>query len=120
MNNFAELTTEQRAAALEKAKLVREENKLQRERNKETLKMSYLDSNNWATLASLYKIRMPLDGLPASVPVIRKYLKKAELSVDTWNEHYTSMKYFVQNNPKWTAQAVVGLILELKHEYCAN
>lgn len=116
MNKFGQMTAEQRAEALAKAQIARQAKKAEREENKKHLKMDYLDMNSWMALASKYKIRMPLEGVPVSVSVIRKYLKKAEVPVEVWNLSYTSMKYFVENNSKWTAQAVVGLILELKNE----
>jgi hypothetical protein len=51
-----------------------------------------------------------------SVKILRKYLKKAGVEVEKFNEHYTSMKYFVENNPTWSAYAAAGIILELKGE----
>jgi len=108
------LTPEQKKHLLEMAKAARLSKAAERDANAHLLKTEYLDSNNWATLASKYKIRMPHMNEKASVKVIRKYLKKAGVSVDNWNDSYTSMNYFVDNNPRWTAYAVAGLILEMK------
>lgn len=112
----ASLTDEQRAEMLAKAAVARAAAKAQREANKLTLKMDYLDSNHWADLASKYKIRMPMQGVAASKPIIRKYLKLCGITQETWDEHYTSREYFLRNNIGWTAYAVAGLILEMKEE----
>lgn len=112
----ASLTYEQKALLLAQAAIARAKAKEGREANKLTLKMDYLDSGHWATLASKYGIRMPMQGVPTSLPVIRKYLKLCGLEQEDWNEHYTSRDYFVKNNPKWTAYATAGLILEMKDE----
>jgi len=115
-NYQASLTDEQRAEMLAKAAVARAAAKAQREANKLILKMGYLDSNHWADLASKYKIRMPMQGVAASKPVIRKYLKLCGIAQTTWDEHYTSREYFLKNNVGWTAYAVAGLILEMKEE----
>lgn len=112
MLNF---TIEQRQANLIKAKAARQAKSIERENNLAWLKTDYLDMPHWQQLATQYKVRMPMAGVPASAKEIRKALKKCNVSIDTFNEHYTSIKYFAENNPKWTAQAVTGLILELKH-----
>ena len=110
------MTPEQRAAALAQAKIARQQKQAEREANKAWLKTHYLDMSLWQSLASKYKVRMPMEGEATTVSTIRKYLKKASISVEQWNDHYTSMKYFVQNNPNWSAQATLGLILELKED----
>lgn len=110
-----QFTPEQQQANIIKAKAARQAKKVEREANLQRLKTNYLDMPHWQHLASLYKVRMPMAGVAVSAKEIRKALKKCNVSVDTFNEHYTSMTYFVQNNPLWTAQAVTGLVLELKH-----
>jgi hypothetical protein len=47
---------------------------------------------------------------------IRKYLRLVNISVEKFNEHYTSTTYFVKNNPTWSKYAAAGLVLELKDE----
>lgn len=111
MLNF---TIEQRQENLIKAQAVRQAKSIERENNLAWLKTDYLDMPHWQQLASQYKVRMPMTGVPASAKEIRKALKKCNVSLDTFNEHYTSIKYFVENNSKWTAQAVTGLVLEIK------
>lgn len=112
--SLPKFTPEQMALNLEKAKIAREQKRLAREANKGNLKLEYLDSNYWASLASEYKIRMPSPEEQADASCIRKYLKRADVSFDTFNDHFTSIKYFLENNPKLTKYAVAGLILELK------
>ena len=116
MSYITNMSPEQRTEALAKARLAREAASAQRTLNESTLKMNYLDNSHWASLATKYKIRMPYSNDKASPAIIRKYLKKAGLSVDTWNDSYTSMKYFCENNPLWSAYAVAGLVLELKDD----
>lgn len=120
MNALAEyrasLTPEQIAANLASAAIARAEAKAQRQANKLTLKMSYLDSSHWSDLATKYKIRMPLSGLPTTPALISKYLKRCDVPIEIWDDHYTSRKFFCEFNPRWSAQATVGLILELKDD----
>jgi hypothetical protein len=112
----ATLTQGQKDALLEQARAARIAKKQEREANKHNLKLSYLDSNYWATLASKFKIRMPSNEEAVTTSTIRKYLNKLSIPVDVWNEHYTSIKYFVENNPKWTKYAAAGLCLEIKEQ----
>lgn len=120
MSKFLEvastMTPEQRKENLLLAKIKRQEASDYRKANEHLLKLDYADMYYWLDLASKYKIRMPYTNEPCSVKLIRKYLRKANVPVPTWNDHYTSMEYFVKHNPKWTAVATTGLILELKEE----
>ena len=110
------LSDEDKAALIAKMHKARADKAAFRLENSATLKTDYLDSNHWATLASDMGIRMPSNLDPASSKVIRKYCKKANVSIEQFNEHYTSMSYFCENNPKWTAYAVAGLILEIAND----
>lgn len=108
------LSQEQKDALLKQAQAARIANIAERDANAHLLKTEYLDSNHWSSLASKYKIRLPHKNEKASAKSIRKYLKKADVSIDKWNESYTSVSYFLENNPKWTALACAGLIMEMK------
>lgn len=88
--------------------------------NKHLLKLSYLDIAHWATLATKYKIRMPCSEEANNVPNIRKYLKRAGVSIEVWDKHYTSTSYFVKHNLTWTKYAVAGLVLEIKDSSLCN
>lgn len=111
-----QFTPEQRQTNLIKAQAARQAKSIEREKNLDWLKTDYFDMPHWQQLASQYNVRMPMAGVPANAKEIRKALKKCNVSIDKFNEHYTSIKYFTENNPLWSAQAVTGLILELKHE----
>lgn len=112
-----EQLAEQRIKALASSLASRIERAAFRANNKHLLKLSYLDNGYWHTLASKHSIRMPSSEDAVSTKMIRKYLKRCNVSVDIWDSHYTSVRYFVENNPTWTAMAVAGLILELAEEY---
>lgn len=111
---FGEMTEEQRAEALEKARLARIATAEYNKANEHKYKLEYMDSNHWAELGSKYKVRMPVYNEPASAKGIRKMMRKVGIDNDTFKEHYTSVEYFLQNNPRWTLAAVTGLLLELK------
>lgn len=111
---IANMSVEQRQAALAKARETKIANAAFREANKHKLKLSYLDSGHWAKLASDLGIRMPSNEEPVDATTLRKYLKRAGVETALFNEHYTSMAYFVKSNPLWTKYAAAGLILELR------
>lgn len=112
-----EQIVEQRTKSLALAAASRIEREAFRASNKHLLKLSYLDSGHWHSLASKHSIRMPNSEDAVSSKIIRRFLKRCNVSVDLWDSHYSSVAYFVENNSKWTAFAAVGLILELKEQY---
>lgn len=113
----ASLTSEQRGHLLVLAREASQRKRELREANKHLVKTEYLDSGYWHILASKYNVRMPHQDDVTSVKVVRKYLKRAGVPVEVWNEHYTSASYFVKNNPMWSAFATAGLVLELRESY---
>jgi hypothetical protein len=110
---LAAQTPETRAANLAKAREAIVAKALQREANKLTLQTEYMDSGHWATLASDRGVRMPSNLDHTTLAIITKYLKRCNVSRETFNEHYTSSTYFIKNNPRWSAYATAGIILEL-------
>lgn len=110
----ASLTQAEKDALLANARLAAQHKRELREANKHLVKTDYLDAGHWSTLVSRYGVRMPHQDDVTSVKIVRKYLKRCNVSVETFNEHYTSMNYFVENNPRWSAYATAGLVLELK------
>lgn len=110
----ASLTQSEKDTLLANARLAAQHKRELREANKHLVKTEYLDAGHWSNLASKHGVRMPHQDDVTSVKVIRKYLKRCDVSVETFNEHYTSMGYFVKNNPRWSAYASAGVILELK------
>ena len=114
---FGQMTPEQRAENIEKARLAQAEKAAFNKANEHLYKLEYMDSNYWAELASKYKIRMPTYNEPATAKGIRKYMRKTGISNDVFKEHYTSVEYFIENNPRWTLAALTGLLLEIRDEY---
>lgn len=118
---FGEMTVEQRAANLVKARQARINKALALEENAKNMKTVYVDEAHWEDLARKHKVkRLPLRLEPATAPLIRKWCTKLKVPLEVFEEHYTSTTYFVKNNPKWTIFAVVGLLLELKDELEGN
>lgn len=111
---LADMTSEQRADALAKAQQAVRDKAAFNKANEHKYKLEYMDSNHWAELASKYKVRMPTYNIPADAKGIRKMMRKVNISNELFKEHYTSVEYFLQNNPKWTLLAVTGLLLEIK------
>lgn len=112
--SFGEFTPEQRAENIAKARQATLDKAAFNKANEHKYKLDYMDSNHWQELASKYKVRMPTYNIPADAKGIRKMLRKVGIDNETFKEHYTSVEYFLQNNPKWTLLAVTGLLLEIK------
>lgn len=111
---FGDMTEVQRAESLEKARLARIATAEYNKANEHKYKLDYMDSNYWAELGSKYKVRFPASNAPADAKGIRKMMRKTGIDNDTFKEHYTSVEYFIRNNPRWTLAAVTGLLLEIK------
>lgn len=111
---FGQMTQQEREAALEAARLAQQEKAAFNKENEYKYKLTYLDAAHWEDLRTKYKIRFPTYNVPADAKGIRKYLKKLKIDNDTFKEHYTSVEYFLKNNPKWTMFGVCGLLLEMK------
>jgi len=110
------LSQEQKEQLLVQAREASAAKAAEREANKHLLKLSYLDSYYWSTLASKHKLRMPNEADKASVSVIRKCLKKLGVDVEVWNASLGTAQDWVKNNPRWTAYSAAGLCLELKEQ----
>jgi len=111
---FGQMTQEEREASLEKARLARIATAEYNKANEYKYKLEYMDSNHWAELGSKYKVRMPAYNEPCTPKGFRKYMKRTGVSNETWKEHYTSMDYFMENNPEWVLYGAVGLMLEIR------
>jgi hypothetical protein len=111
---FGQQTPEQRTENMEKARIARAEQAAQNKANEHLLKLEYMDSNHWQELASKYKVRMPPYNEPCTAKGMRKYMKRVGITNDQWKEHYTSMEYFMANNPRFTLLACAGLMLEMR------
>lgn len=115
-NTFGKMTDEQRAENIAKAQSARQERAAQNKLNEHLYKLDYLDTPRWAELGSKYKVRFPVHNEPCTPKGVRKMMRKVGISNDVFKEHYTSVEYFIENNPKWTLAALTGLLLEIREE----
>ena len=105
------ITKEERALMLEKAKAKREEKK----KAGESLRQNYADENYHRSLASQLGIRMPASYLPNTEV---KYLKRAAKHLGVDIKEYladcgcTTLKQLANMNPQMSAVEEVGLFLE--------
>ena len=113
------LTPDQRQEAVEKAKLAREQKKL----DCSHIRTEYADLPHWRELASKYGIRLPTAHFPATDV---KYVKRAARKVDIDIKDYAestgckTLKEFAELNESWSSQAMVGLFLEWYDEVKTN
>lgn len=109
------LTKEERALMLEKAKAKREEKK----KAGESLRQNYADENYHRSLASEYGLRMPASYLSNQEV---KYLKRAAKHLGVDIKEYltdcgcTTLKQLANMNPEMSAVEEVGLFLEYVKE----
>ena len=112
MNEYlANITPEQRAENLEKARRAREEKK----KAGEHLKQDWMDEQHFRALASKYGVRLPLAYIPATeVKYIKRIMKKLEIDPKMWleAEGYRTLGDFGKNNPTTPAWVHCGLLLE--------
>jgi hypothetical protein len=99
----------------------REEVRLKRiadqEYARENLNISYADEQFWRDKASTFGLRLPLWWIPASeTKYVRRACKRLNIEVSDFVEStgFSNLNQFVQNNARWTALAMVGLVLEFK------
>lgn len=81
------------------------------------LKTEYMDQNYWAETASKYGLRLPGWWIPSSeVKYIRRACKKLSIDVAQFVEStgFSNLAQLAENNPRFTAVALVGLVLEFK------
>lgn len=84
---------------------------------KEHLNTCYADEQFWREKASEFSIRLPMWWKPASdTKYVRRACKKLNIEVSDFVEStgFSNLNQFVQNNPRWTALAMVGLVIEFK------
>ena len=105
------ITKEDRALMLEKAKAKREEKK----KAGESLRQNYADENYHRSLAKEYGLRMPASYIPNTET---KYLKRAAKHLGVDIKEYladcgcTTLKQLANMNPQMSAVEEVGLFLE--------
>jgi len=86
---------------------------------KEHLYTDSKDEQYHRELGAQYGIRMPSWWIPCSeLKYVRRACKKLGIEVSEFvgSTGFKNIKEFTQNNAKWTAFSVVGLLLEWYHE----
>lgn len=84
---------------------------------KEHLNTFYADEQFWREQSSLFGIRLPMWWKSASdTKYVRRACKKLGLDIKDFvaSTGFSNLNQFVQNNPRWSALAVVGLCIEYK------
>ena len=115
---IANMTAEQRAAALEKARAARAEKTAEWKASAHLLKSDFSDSAYWHKLASKFRVRMPGSHVPGSeFKTIRKAARKLGISPSQIRDTFGGdIKHVHAMNPSWPAFAIIGLLLEIAEE----
>lgn len=83
----------------------------------------YKDEQFWREQSSLFGIRLPMWWKPASdTKYVRRACKKLGIDINDFvaSTGFSNLNQFVQNNPRWSALAVVGLCIEFALEFKEN
>ena len=109
------ITPEQRAEMVEKAKQARHE---KRQWAQENLTLEYADESHWRELASKYGYRMPNKHEKASSKFVNRFLKKFGLDKNFYIDHtgFVNGQKEAKANPKMNAVQQIGLLLECYDE----
>ena len=108
--NFVPMTDEQRQS-------VKDQRIIDQDYAREHLNISYADEQFWRDKASTFGLRLPLWWIPSSeTKYVRRACKKLDIEVADFVEStgFSNLNQFVQNNPRWTALSMVGLVIEYK------
>lgn len=113
--SIANMTPEQRADALDKARTARSEKTAEWKAKAHLMKSDFSDSAYWHKLASKHKIRMPGAHVPGSeFKAIRKAARKLGIEPQAIREAFGGdVKHIHAMNPTWPAFAIIGLLLEM-------
>ena len=112
---IANMTPEQRAEALDKARIARSEKIAAWKASAHLLKSDFSDSAYWHKLASKFKVRMPGPHVPGSeFKAIRKAARKLGIEPAQIRDTFGGdVKHIHAMNPTWPAFAIIGLLLEM-------
>lgn len=112
---IANMTSEQRAEALDKARAARAKKTAEWKASAHLLKSDFSDSGYWHKLASKFKVRMPGPHVPGSeFKVIRKAARKLDIYPSEIRAAFGGdVKHVHAMNPTWPAFAIIGLLLEM-------
>lgn len=114
---FGEFTPEERKENILKAKTAQVAKYTAYKENEHLLKLDWIDAPLWDELSTKYKVRLPHYNEPCTLPRMRVYLKRSKIGEPIFKEHYTSLHYFLENNPKVPLVAFIGMVLELREAY---
>lgn len=117
MINF-NMSPEERAEMLCRAREAREEKKAAFIANSHNLKSDFADKNHWRKLASKFGVRMPADYVPGTeVKLARRAMKRCSVTPDDVKQSLgMDIKAFAEQNSTWPAFAIVGIVLEIGDE----
>ena len=112
---IANMTPEQRAEALDKARIARAEKTAAWKASAHLLKSDFSDYAYWHKLASKFKVRMPGPHVPGSeFKAIRKAARKLGIEPAQIRDTFGGdVKHIHAMNPTWPAFAIIGLLLEM-------
>ena len=112
---IANMTQEQRAEALDKARIARAEKTAAWKASSHLLKSDFSDSAYWHKLASKFKVRMPGTHVPGSeFKAVRKAARKLGIEPAQIRDAFGGdVKHIHAMNPTWPAFAIIGLLLEM-------
>lgn len=112
---IANMTPEQRAEALEKARIARAEKTDAWKASAHLLKSDFSDSAYWHKLASKFKVRTPGTHVPGSeFKAVRKAARKLGIEPAQIRDAFGGdVKHIHAMNPTWPAFAIIGLLLEM-------
>lgn len=115
MSHIANMTPEQRAEALEKARIARAEQTASWMASAHLLKTDFSDAAHWRKLASKHGVRMPGAHVPGSeFRFIRKAARKLGIEPQEIRDAFGGdVKQIHAMNPNWPAFAIIGLLLEM-------
>lgn len=112
------ISDEEKAALLLKAREAREAKKAAFIANSHLLKSDFADKPYWRKLASSFGVRFPADYVPGSeVKLARRAMKKCGVSPDDVRQSLgMDIKAFAELNSTCPSFAIVGVILEIGEE----
>lgn len=81
------------------------------------LKQDWLDAPHWQRLFSHYGLRSPPHYMGLSIRGIRRYLKRAQVTVSDFHGMvgFMTITAFITANPRMPLWAFFGQLLEMKH-----
>lgn len=113
------LTPEQKVEALQRAQQARKDKSAGYKANEHLYTLEYMDSNLWQELAQEAKFKMPAYNRPCTTSAMRKIMRTLKVDAKQWIDDVAlkGLQQWIDLNPKHTAYAFAGNILEWRSEY---